>query len=354
MRSGPVVHGVLLAAALGVAWQTWTRDRAAVPARATSPVWPEVGTIEAVTVKSRLRDVTVERRSEGGTSYAWATVQKRTPPPKRAIADGGTAANMSVPEDTGTTTTTAFPVSDEGEKALARLAGLKALRDLGAQAAREEYGLGDESERLAVKVGGQTHELVVGAKVFGGDDRYVLDPASGHVYVVAAEIMRPFDVPDFSLRERRLHAFPMADVATVTLRGAGGKERTLARTPKPVVPAHDGAAAPDRPGGATWADVKSADKPDAILATFMDRVEQLAPTEFAQTPDPAALTPVLTVEYHDKGGAKALGTVELVKKPGATAASFDYFVRSERTRGLAKVNATAAGRIDQDLAQVLP
>jgi Domain of unknown function (DUF4340) len=351
MKTGPVVHGVLLAAALGVAWQTWTRDRAASPTLATLTVWPDAGPVESFAMKSRLRDVTVERRGEGPERYAWATVQKRTPPPKpRALPDAGTAASTSLAEPTGTTTTTAFPVSEDGEKALARLAGLKALRDLGTTASREEYGLGDESERLSVTSGGAAHELVLGAKVFGGDDRYVLDPAGGHVYVIAAEIMRPFDVPDFSLRERRLHGFLMSDVAQVKLR-AGGKDRTLVRQPKPASP-HDPAAA-DRPGGASWADAKTVDKPDAALTSFMDRVEQLAPTDFGQTPDAATLTPVLTVEYQANGG-KALGTVELSKKPGAAAGTFDYFVKSERTRGLAKVSATAAGRVDQELAQIVP
>ena len=41
------------------------------------------------------------------------------------------------------------------------------------------------------------------------------------------------------------------------------------------------------------------------------------------------------------------------KKPGSAPDKFDYFVKTERTRAMAKVNEAAAARVDQDLAQVV-
>jgi uncharacterized protein DUF4340 len=315
------------------------------------------GTVEGLTLHGVLRDVTVERRAaaQGGGSYLWATVKKTTPPPpKPAAPDGGPPANMSVPDEKGTTATTEFPVGEDGEKALARFAPLRAVRDLGKSAARDEYGLGDTADRLAVKLAGATHELVVGARVFGGDDRYVLDPGSGHVYVLEAEVLRPLDAPEFALRESKLHAFNATDLAEVVVRAAG-KERALVRPGKgaaPPPPPPAPGAMPPHPGAAGWADAKTPDKPDQSLDNFMERVEQLAPLDYAAVADAASLTPVGTFEYRAKGG-KVIGTLELSKKPAPTAGQFDYYVRSERTHVLAKVNGMAAQRVDQDLAQVV-
>jgi hypothetical protein len=349
MRPGPVLHGALLAAALGLAWQTWTRDRDGKPRAATSTVWPEAGAVTGLTLSGKLREVVVAKREGEGGGYLWATVKKRTPPPPRPAApDGGVVEDVSVPGDEGTVTTTSFPVGEEGEKALARLAPLEAVRDLGTAAAKDDYGLGEESEKLSLEVGGTRRELVLGAKVFGGDDRYVLDPATGKVYVVAGEVLRPFDAAEFSLRERKLHAFAPGDVAEVVLR-AGGKERALVRRAREAQPE---GGHPPRPAAATWADAKTPDKPDQSLANFMDRVEQLTPTEYAPPADPAGLTPVATAEYRGKGG-EALGTLELSKKPAPAGGQVEYYVKSGRTRGLAKANPLAAARVEQDLAQVL-
>lgn len=339
MRTGPVVHGALLAAALGVGWQTWTRDREEKPAAATVTVWPGGAPVDGLTIAGKLRDVTVEKKDGEGGSYLWATVKKRTPPPVKP--EGAAAApddQVSQPGDLGTTTTTQFPVGEDGEKALARLAPLVALRDLG-KTPGDDFGLGNDSDKqqLTVTMGGAARQLAVGGSVFGGDERYVLDPASGHIYVVAGEVLRAFDAPEVTLRERKLHSFAPGDVAEAVVRAAG-KERTLVKLAA--------AAAPPQ----QWADAKAPDKPDQTLANFMERVDQLVPTEYG--PAPATLQPVGTVEYRAKGG-KVLGTVELTKVAAATAGQFDYYVKSGRTRGQAKVNALAAARVDHDLAELL-
>ena len=241
MKTGPVVHGVLLAAALGVAWMTWTRDKTVAPATATLTIWPESGAVESLALHGTLRDLSVEKKADG--DYYWASLTKTTAPPaKPAAPDGG--VTMSVIEDKGTTTKQEFPVGDEGEKALGRFAPLKALRDLGAKTSKEEYGFGDESDKLTVKIGGKSHELTLGARVFGGDNRYVLDPAGGHVFVIAGEVLRPFDAPEFSLRERKLHGFQPGDVGEAVVR-AGDKEKKLLHVPK--APPAEGATPPARP-----------------------------------------------------------------------------------------------------------
>src|SRR5262249_29283477 len=156
------------------------------------------------------------------------SLTKTTPPPPHAAAPD--AGDMSVAEEQPKTTTVEFPLGDEGERALGRLAPMKALRDLGppSDGAKEEYGLSGKSDKLTVTIGGATHELLIGTKVFGGDDRYVLDPKGGHAFVVGGEVMRPFDAGDTALRERRLHKFEMKEVGRVTVK-AGEHEKTMVR-----------------------------------------------------------------------------------------------------------------------------
>jgi len=86
-----------------------------------------------------------------------------------------------VPEDKGTTVTKEFPVGEDGSKFLERLAPLKALRDLGVptDAQKADWGLADAKDRLTVTFKSGARELLLGARVFGGSDRYVLERMNG-------------------------------------------------------------------------------------------------------------------------------------------------------------------------------
>jgi len=323
-------------------------------------VWSETDPIDAFAYRIERRDLTIERRpaKDGQPSYLWATLKKMSLPGKPRKKKGAPEPEqqtdetgdepISVPEEAATTTTSQFPVGDDGEKAIARLAPLKALRDLGVpdDAAKKDYGLAQSTEKLTVGSGSATRELALGARVFGGNDRYVLDSKSGHAFVVGGEVFSPFDAGEAGLREKRLHGFDMKHLAQATIK-AGDKERPLVRVMKNAE-----ADDPQRPSmGVSWADAKTPDKPDQTVTNVMDRMEHLMPIDYVQ-PDETSLETIASFEYRGKDG-KAIGSLSFTKRPSTSGGQVEYFVKTEQTRAIARVNPNAGARIENDITELL-
>ncbi|MBI4509850.1 MAG: DUF4340 domain-containing protein [Deltaproteobacteria bacterium] len=351
MRGGPLVHGALLVAALALAYQTWTRDRSAVPALRTVEVWKGASSdLKSLALDGELRDVVVERREEGGEKFLWGTVTRSSPPaPKPAQGpDAGPHAGMSsVDEPPPKTTVRQFAVGDDGTELFKKFTPLRALRDLGVlvEQQKADFGLAEAKDKLTVHYASGPRELIIGGSVYGGGDRYVLEPESKRVYVLPGDAIRSLENADSSLRERKLHGFAATDPGKVVIK-TSAKERALVRT------GGEPSAVPGVPARGSWADAATPDKADQTLANFMDRVDQMTPIEYSPEVTPEGLTPVVRLDYQSKAGA-ALGWLELFKKPGEDAGKFDYYLRSERTRVMAKVFRGVAERVDQDLAQVV-
>jgi hypothetical protein len=345
MNKSLLVHGGLFVLALGWAYQTWTRDKTTTVERSQLTVWGgSPDDIVKLSMVSEGKDVKVERRPGDRGSYLWGVVTRTPPAPKpipKATPDGGVEA-LSSPEATPPPPPQVreFPVGEDGTKLFAKLAPLRAVRDLGLydEKLAADYGLAEAKDTVTIELKSGPRKLVVGGKVYGGNDRYVMDPDTKHVYVLAGDVLQSLETADSSLRERKLHGFKAEDVtrALVVIKGTA-KERTLVRGK---------AAAPAAP--ATWADVATPDKPDQTLANFMDRVDKLSAMEFATQLGEAELTSVVSVEYQGKNGA--LGHLELFKKAAQADGKFDYYVKTELTRVLAKVPAGSAERVEQDLA----
>jgi hypothetical protein len=352
MKRGPVIHGALLVVALVVAYQTWTRDKSAKPVRANVTLWGGApADVESITLTGENKKTVVERRKDGAGAYLWGVVERTTKPlkPKDAVS------SEDAPP-TPVTTVREFPVGEEGDKLVEKLAPLQAVRDLGAlqDAQKKDFGLEQPKDKLVVKVAGKARELVLGGRVYGGDDRYVLEPTSNHVFVIPADVLRPLESADGSLRERKVHAFEKDEVAQVVLKTPSAE--------KALVRGGEGAKA-------TWASAATPGQPDQTLANFMNRMGDVTPTDFAPTLDEKTLELLLTVEYKDKGG-KGMGRLQLFKKPAAAtpvatsaitpapgvtatvAPEPEYYVRTERTRVLAKLHKAAAERVDKDLTQI--
>ena len=92
---------------------------------------------------------------------------------------------------------------------MSRVAPLKALRRLEdlSEERKKEYGLVDPAGTLLVDVAGKQHQLAIGGRVYGGEDRYALDAASGVAYVLEADVVRPLEFPESNLRLKKLHDF---------------------------------------------------------------------------------------------------------------------------------------------------
>jgi hypothetical protein len=403
VRAGLYGHGALLGVALVAAWQTWTRDRPK-PTRANVIVWQgSPSDVTRVTFHTDgvpaldsapaqpTRDVLLERRGDAGDSYWWGTVSKSTAPvpaPLAVVPDAGPPdAGMDMsPTDlppepkkeqppkvaSDEPKKFEFPLGEDGDKLLEKLAPLKAVRDLGVVdlGDRIEDGLGDDvRDELVVVVKGQEHKLVLGGKVYGQDDRYVLDPSNKHVYVVPGDALKPFETAESSLKEHRLHAFAAPDITSASLTWGQksrsfvhkeAKKPTDAKDPKKGLPPTP-PDAEDPNAKATWADSGSPDKVDQTLDNVMDHFSQLVPTDFALDVNESTLTPVVSVDYQGKGG-KSIGRLTLYKREKAVAPDakddptgankYDWFVKTERTRVLAKVVGPSAVRVEQDLGNL--
>src|SRR5262249_43393972 len=157
------------------------RDTSVEPARQKVIVWQAApADVQGIKLEGDARSVEIARRTEGKESYLWATVT-RTPPVAVRAPDAGPAPPPPQPTVRG------FPVGEEaGKMLLDKLAPLRAERELGAlkDADKTDYGLDAPKDKLTVTLVSGAKQLALGARVYGGDDRYALDPATGQVYVL--------------------------------------------------------------------------------------------------------------------------------------------------------------------------
>ena len=92
MRIGPIAHGALLVAALGFAYQTWTRDKSEAPKVGTDTVWNEaLADFEAFAYDGENKSVRVERRGEGSDTYYWGQVTRTETKKKKRVPVKGPA-----------------------------------------------------------------------------------------------------------------------------------------------------------------------------------------------------------------------------------------------------------------------
>jgi hypothetical protein len=367
MKRGPIVQGVLLIAALAFAYQTWTRDKTAKVQRGEFVLWDaSLGEVQSIDydVKDK-KTVRIERRSDDHGEYKWALVTRTTKPPGKPAEkkppkpeglDAGVAADTPEPEGTPEpadtpepepevkTVTKEFPVGKVGDDLFKGLSPLRALRELGTlnDEQREDYKLAKGDTQLTVTYAkGESRSLILGGKVYGGSDRYVLDPASGKAYIVPGESLQPLAGGDSALRDGKIFDFEATEVATVTIK-TEAQQKNLVRGTK---------EGPHGQKQATWAYAETPDDEDLTLANFMNRVDKLTPSDYLPSKSTDGLSSVVRIEYADKAG-KALGHIEVFKQPGVKEGLFDYFVLSKRTRVIAKTHPGAAKRVDKDLEQI--
>jgi hypothetical protein len=399
-----LIHGVLLLAVLGFSYQTWTREKKVEPKTGKVVVWStSEDKVSAIVYQTKDRDVRLDRKAGDGGSYLWGTETRTTrvrPPTKPGEAPDPAAEKT-------TTTSREFPADERGEEALTDLAELRALRDLGelTEEDKKKYELIDSTDSITVYYEGGQHSIILGGRVYGGADRYIIDTATNRGYAIAGKIISPLHGGESGMNLRKLHTFKDDDVGKVALTGdaLGGKQLGLLRT---EVEGETG----KKKG---WADERTPDKLDQTLANVLDRIgEKVRPTQYDEEAAITKLAPlvkVMTARYTDKAG-KELGFFELYKvtepapepppepepaptpdgakpdgakpdatKPGATkpdatkpdAAKPDaakpeeakpepkqpepvvnFYVRTERTRTYGKIGKALGELIEKDLQQV--
>lgn len=395
MKRGPIIHGVLLVAALIFAYQTWTREQPEERKTGDVKVWSTpVNQVSAVVYDTKDRTVRLERRQEGGDSYLWGSESRTKIKPKPPAQPGQEpgSEDMSEPAEPAEIDTREFAVGETGTAAIDNLAALHALRDLGqpSDADLKEYGLDESQDNITLSFQGGSRSLVVGGKVFASSDRYVRDPDSGKAYVLSGDVLKDLLAGEPGLRLRKVHDFTDDELARAVV-SAGDKTRNLVRI----------TVEEQSKKSKNWADAKAADKPDQTMSNFVQNMDKLLPSSYVPTVDPKTLTLKVKVDYQDASG-KSLGWIELYEqapepatgatpagnapespaapdagKPAAKPAAADaakpavadaakpaaadaakpeskpsYYIRTELTRTYASIAANAATRITDDIDQV--
>lgn len=369
---GAQVHGVLLVAALGAAWLSWTRDKDEPPADGDVPIWEADGGKDAVgTLKyeEKGRTVMLERRMEGdgdeAEGYVWG-VSEREKPPKaesRPAAPGAGegngegkgegegeaegedkgedkgvgAGNAAAPPAKPDVETKVFRVNDRGGELLTSFARPTAKRSLGkpADADLAELELAAPEGRIVVTAGGVDRTLEVGMMAYGGGLRYVRDAGSGVVWVLEAKLVDDLKWADSRLVERALHAFEEKDVRQFQVSApGGGGPRVFTRSGE-----GDKAVWDDETAG-TWLGKLfrlRADRyvaPDDKLHNFVDDVVE---------------TSVLDATFQTAEGKQ--GNIQLTRFGDGTDAR--WYAVTERTHGRVGVSRYQADEVAKDLDGLL-
>ncbi len=368
MTRGIVIHAALLVIALILGYLNWTRDTSIAPKGDAVPLWS--GTqegFETAVFEAKNRTLRLEARKSDNTQYLWGIETKKSRISKRpkkntkvsnASPDAGPDAGPPdaaplAPVEEVKTTTREFPVGKSGQNLVESLSSLKALRDLGKPTDEKlkEYGLNATETSLAVTVQGNTHTLKIGDSIYGGSDRYVLDPNTGRAYALAGQLMQPLHSGESALKLRVLHEFEDDLIKSITIKTPTEQKDLIATT-----------VTDQRGKRTTWAEVKSPNKPDQTMKLLIDQLKRLRPSEYPTGLVETELTPIVQIEYHGDNNAP-LGHLHLFKKilpvtPPADAKrpapkpKAKYYLRTEYTRVLGEVRRASAERIEQDLGQI--
>lgn len=305
-------HLVLFAAAAVAALLTWNLGEVGEASIDLALAWKHDTTdFRSIHYRSPHLDLRIERRTDREGPFYWG-IQTRGDEPAGPLE---------------------FPVGWSGAEIVPNLTALQVLRDLGALSPeqRARYGFADSEARLTVEFSDERRQLVVGDSVFGSEDRYVLDTATGRGYVISRHIVNPIEIGEGAIRERMVHNFRSDRVAAVRVTAGAGGERTM-------VPAESGEWV--EPGG---------DTPDLGFGNFMERVDGLAIEGYDNLPPADRLRLLLRVDYLDEDGG-ALGFMELLRDDLAERNA--HYLRSESTRIVARAHTTLAERVEQAVGDI--
>ncbi len=326
MMRSPIIHGVLLVVMLGVAYQTWTREKKVETKTGNVTVWNEDSSkLTSLVFETKNRTLRIERRGTGEDSYLWGkeirTRKVRKPRPKPAPTadkDAG-PSKPPPPEFEEKITTREFPIGDAGIKLAKNFSRLRALRDLGqvTDEHRKSYKLDNSIDNVTVSfAGGKTHSLVMGGRVHGTGNRYFVDPETNKGYVLAGPLVSPLSAGETTLTLKKLHAYAPGEEKKVTIKVAG-KERKLVRLETKV---GKGKIKRKRK---TWADVATPTKADQTMANVLDHIAKLKPAQYVLDKKTDGLELLAEVEYQDASG-KRIGFVKLYREaPEAETAPAD-------------------------------
>jgi hypothetical protein len=335
-----IVHGALLAVMLIYGYLTWTKEKPKPSVAGEVVMWnrgeQELKAVEFATPDKTLR---IERRGDywWGLETKQEKKQKPKPPappvPPPVPGEPPKPPEPEAPPEFITETVVReFPIGEPGEKLMKDIARMRAIKSMGPvkEEDKKSFELVDTSKTITVLFNDGAKTLVLGGRVHGGSDRYILDVDSSKGFVLTGTLVTPLEGGEGALRPSDLRGFNPKDAMQVQI-AAGEKSKSVKRikVKKPAPDSADPHAPPPSKAGEeieTWGEGATA---DTTAATFIDKVEKLKPTSYDAKLDPKALTNVLTLTYKNAGG-KTLGMISVLKQDKAGEAEF--YLMTERTR----------------------
>ncbi len=304
-------HAILFGVVLIATFFTWSRDISYDEEENTVRIWDRDSTdVLAIHYQTPEVEIRIERRTDQAGDFLWGTE-----------IVGGDAQR-----------TAEFPVGPPGHNLVDRIAGLRTVRDLGPLSTEmmAMFGIAGSADRLTVRFRDEQRELILGDAVYGSEQRYAYEPATGMGHVLPRDIVTTLANGQGAIRERWVHRFPEEDLARVRVE-LGGNVRTMSRL------------------GDTdeWVDPGS-QSPDVAFGTFMQRVGEVAIAGFAGLPGPGARV-LVRIEYLGRDN-EPLGFMELLRDDSREADP--YFIVTETTRIPAQAVPYLAVRVEEGLGGV--
>lgn len=340
---GALIHGALLVVMLVYGYRTWTRDKTVQPNIGSVVLWDHTeAELASIEYKGDTKTVKLERKGDGPDAYWW-----------------GTEKSTTKVNDKDVVKTKEFPIADAIFKDMVSgWAAARAQTDLGAldEAKKKEYKLDTAKTTITVTFkGGTTKTFLIGGGVYSSADKYALDTQNNVGYVLSQKLVSGLEQGETGLRLTDPRGFDVNKIDAITVE-ANGQSKRAKRMEQP--------GATEGSKVKVWGDADTG-KGDQTLANFIDKINNLHPTEYASALDVKSLQAVLKLTYKDDKGTQ-LGTLILYKHlamgdlaPGEELdpaappkGKTEYYILTERMRVPGLVPTANAEPVESDVPLV--
>jgi hypothetical protein len=341
-----VVYGVLLALSLGGAWAKWTAEPDKDLGTKVMLLDGKVDDIEKIVWTGEKDKAEIEHKSDAQGAYLWVvytqTKEKVKPHPDHGPTPADPAAAPEPPKAEEppelVTETQVFKAGENGDKMLETLSPLLAIRKLSDvdTAKLANIGLDAPKESIEITRKGRTLKLELGGESYGTRDRYARDAATGDIYLLDDETIRPLKFARTRLPDRGLFSLGQEKIASGNIEDATGKKVAFEQKNK------------DDKAKATWVKATAPDAEDVQLKTWIDQALKLKSTAYANPDEaPQNLEPRFKLSFTDEKGKSE--TLEVLQ----AGAEGDWWAKGDYTRGLVKLLRGPTSQLSLDVGSLL-
>lgn len=330
MKSAVIGYGLALTLALAGAYQTWTHEGDPDLSGSTVILDVQRDDLEAIVFESPSGQVRLELREDELGPYVWAQTEPSSAP---------AAEDPTSPAPVAPSKPQAFKAGAAGETIAKGAAPFVAKRVLeGVDDSKlEELGFGEDQASLSfLRKGKEPKVYEVGAKAYGGSNRYVRDPDSGTVYIVAASLVDSLETAERSLPDRSLLAFDVTDIDTISVRG-GEADATYVQNN------------PDDRAARFWS-VPGSSEPSPAAAGWFDKALRLKVLRYI---DPAAKPDGLQEAFSMTVSSGRKSSEAIVYRAVGDDGNEAWYASSTHNRALVQLQSSSAAEAQADLASVL-